>query len=726
MSNAHINLCLVIHNHQPIGNFDGVMEQAFIDSYVPFLDVFEPFENLKLTLHLSGPLALWLNENHGEYLDRISRLVEERRIEVIGGPKYEPILAMLPTRDRMGQIQSYTEWLSRRLQAQVRGMWVPERVWESSMTADLSRSGVAYTVLDDFHFQNAGLPSEELYGYYITEDQGRMLRVFPGSERLRYLIPFAEPHETINYLREKSEQYPGAVFTFGDDGEKFGTWPDTKEHVYGNGWLQRFFEALNENSEWLKTCTLEEAVNSTPPIGKVFFPDSSYREMTEWSYPVSRQQEFHDMEHRLAGHSEWPSIRSFISGGFWRNFKIKYTETSEMYSRMMFISNWLEQATQEGRSGQWIDAARDYLYRGQCNCAYWHGAFGGVYLPHLRNAIYENLIEAEKCIDQTYGRTGAWAEASADDFNFDGYPEIRLANDQMVAWFTPSRGGWLYELDSKSICQNFLATMRRRPEVYHDKITAGQQEHSEGDAASIHDRVVFKQDNLDQFLHYDQRPRKSLIDHFWDEDVDPVAVANGEAMERGDFADGVYHGKIRRKENRIQVHLTRSGNVWGIPLQLTKAVTLNAGSDELDIVYVIEGIPEDRVFHFGIEFNFAAMPADHDDRQFLDSSDKPLGHLGTRLDLQAATQLSLHDEWLRIAARLKWDQPSGLWTFPIASVSQSEAGFELIHQSTVVQPHWKIQGDQDGKWSTRMTLKLDCADNFRPARTNEIEMIESP
>ena len=35
------------------------------------------------------------------------------------------------------------------------------------------------------------------------------------------------------------------------------------------------------------------------------------------------------------------------------------------------------------------------LFRGQCNCAYWHGVFGGVYLFHIRAANYANLLDAE-------------------------------------------------------------------------------------------------------------------------------------------------------------------------------------------------------------------------------------------------------------------------------------------------------------------------------------------
>ena len=100
-----IRFCLVLHNHQPIGNFDGVFEQAYQDSYLPFLDVFEPYRDLRISLHTSGPLMEWLDQTHGEYLDRLAGLVAAGRLEIVGGAFYEPILTMIPSRDRVGQIR---------------------------------------------------------------------------------------------------------------------------------------------------------------------------------------------------------------------------------------------------------------------------------------------------------------------------------------------------------------------------------------------------------------------------------------------------------------------------------------------------------------------------------------------------------------------------------------------------------------------------------------------
>ena len=700
-----LRLCLVLHNHQPVGNFDHVFEQAYQDSYLPFLDLFDRF-NLPISLHTSGPLMEWLDANQRSYVDRIAGHVESGRIEVVGGAFYEPILTMISPCDRVGQITHYTDWLEQRLGGRARGMWVPERVWEQSLAGDLADSRIEYTVLDNTHFNSAGLGEEQLYGYYLTEENGKLLRVFPGSEKLRYLIPFRPPHETIEYLRHVASVQPDAVVVFGDDGEKFGTWPDTHDHVYKHGWLRQFFEQLEANSDWLHVTTLSEAADNVAPLGKVYIPQGSYREMTEWALPVERQLDYEDLVHDLHHDERWDRISQYMRGGFWRNFKVKYPEANEMYSRTMMVSQRLAEAEARGASGPKLDAARRELYRGQCNCSYWHGAFGGIYLPHLRNAVYNHLIAAENLLDELEGRHAPWIAAQADDYNFDSRQEVQLANDKLVCLLAPAEGGRLYELDVRAIQHNLLATLARRPEAYHRKVLAGANPEA-GEVASIHDRVVFKQEGLNERLQYDHGTKKSLVDHFYAADVTHEAIARGEAEEHGDFVDGIYEARLRKNPDRIQVQLTRQGTAYGAPVTITKGLTLDAGSSTLEVAYLLEGLPQDRPLHFGVEWNFAGLPSGADDRFFYQGEGQRLGQLGEWLNLEDAGELGLCDLWLGIDLLLSSNQPTNLWTFPIETVSQSEGGFELVHQSVVVLPHWHVQPDANGRWSVEMRLGIE-------------------
>ena len=740
-----LRLVLVFHNHQPIGNFDGVFEQAYEDSYRPFLDVLEQYPTLPIGLHTSGSLMEWLVARHPEYVDRLASLVAAGRLEIVGGAYYEPILTMIPPRDRVGQISRYADWLADRFGTSVSGMWMPERVWEQSLTSDLAEAGVRYTLLDDFHFKNAGLNEDQLHGYYITEEDTKLVAVFPGSERLRYLIPFRDPEETIAYLRPIAERQPGAVVVFGDDGEKFGSWPGTKQHVYENGWLRRFFDLLVENRSWLSVVTPTEALDQVPPLGKIYIPEGSYREMTEWSLPASRLVEFENIRHRYEHEGRWPEVAQFVRGGFWRNFKVKYPETNEMYARMQMVSRRLHEAASvisngvHGSNGtprngrlsdpsrdepSLIDQARTELYRGQCNCAYWHGAFGGAYLPHLRNAVYQHLIAAENLLDAAEGRGPAdgekpWVELTSDDYNFDARPEVRLASNRLVALVAPAHGGHLYELDVRPICHNRLATLTRREEAYHVKVRAGESA-AGGDVASIHDLVVFKQAGLDQRLHYDRYRRKSLVDHFYPRDAALAAVAAGDYQELGDFVSGPFEARLRRNPTRMQVQLTRNGRVADRAVRITKGLTLEAGQQTLEVAYLLEGLPPGEPVHFGVEFNFSGMPAGIADRYFHDSRGQSLGELGTQLDLANIDSVGLTDEWLGIDVELRSDRPMDLWTFPIATVSQSEGGFELVHQSVVVQPHWLIEAGADGRWSAGLTLAIDTSAAEKRASLSEV------
>jgi alpha-amylase len=315
------------------------------------------------------------------------------------------------------------------------------------------------------------------------------------------------------------------------------------------------------------------------------------------------------------------------------------------------------------------------------------------------------LIVADNLIERASGRSGEWVDVTTEDYDKDLFPEIRLANDQLIAYLAPTKGGMLYELDLRDAEHTLLSTIQRRPEEYHSKVRQGASEQADS-AASIHDRVVLKQADLHTRLTYDASPRKSLIDHFFDEHVTVEDVRDSRADERGDFSCAMYDAKLKRASGKIQTQLRRRGSVNGIPLTITKGVTLFSGSRALELTYVLDEIPEGQSFHFAIEFNFAGMPGGAEDRFFYDPKGRSLGHLGTTLNLPQCDYLGLIDEWLGVNVQWTSNRPSGLWCFPVETVSQSEGGFELVHQSVCVMPHWTVTGDRAGRWGVAMDLVL--------------------
>ncbi len=707
---AQVRLILALHNHQPVGNFDGVFEDAYRASYLPFLEVLEGYSEIPFALHTSGPLLEWLVERHPGYVARLRRLVESGRLEILGGGFFEPILTMVPHRDRVGQIRAFTGYLDEVFGARVRGMWIAERVWEQSLVSSIVEAGIEYTILDDYHFLRAGCAEDDVFGYFLTEDDGHLLKVFPGSERLRYTIPFQEPHATYEFLRRLAERRPGATVVFADDGEKFGAWPKTFDHVYTRRWLNHFCDMLVANRDWLETTTLGRAADASLPLGKIYLADGSYREMTEWALPPESLGAYQRGVRRLAGLADAGDLeRFFRPGGSWRNFKARYAECDEMYTRMLDVSRRL--AAAEGADPDYLEVARQELYRGQCNCPYWHGSFGGLYLPHLRNAIYRSLIAAENALDEAQGRSGPRVALEVADFNLDARQEVRLANDRLIALVRPAQGGQIYELDVRHCTTNVLATLDRRPEAYHATIREAAARLAAGQEPRVslgaNEPVTFKQDGLDRLLIYDRHPRKALVDHIYPVDLTLDDLIAGREVECGDFAAGTYLARVQREARRVAVILERPGRAGDGTIRIRKTIELKAGSPELAVSYLLEDLPRAACLVFAVEINLAAMAGHAPDRYYADLSGSRLGLLDDRLDLPHSSGLTLTDEWLDLAVSLSWSQAAGLWCFPIETVSQSEGGFEGVYQSSAVIPHWHVTADEHGRWEVSIRWSLD-------------------
>ena len=520
----------------------------------------------------------------------------------------------------------------------------------------------------------------------------------------------------IEYLREAAAQFTNPVLVFGDDGEKFGSWPQTKKHVYEDRWLRDFLDLLLANRDWIHVTTPAEVIDTVPPAGRCYLPDASYREMTEWVLPPETQREFVSLTRQHPDNAEWQKLVRFTRGGYWRNFRTRYSESHEMYARMIGISNRLARlAASEDSDPQRRDllqAARTHLHRGQCNCSYWHGAFGGLYLPHLRNAVYAELIRADNLLEQSVRGDSAWVDVEVGDLNMDARPEVRLSNQKLSATFAPACGGHMYELDLRTNAVNLLATLNRRPEPYHQRIldyVANAGNVSGEELASISRDVRFRQPDLDRRIQYDHWPRKSFVDHFLRPRLTLPEFRRNEGVI-GDFAVGEWEAGVRKGERRILLELERAGQAGGLSGRVRKTVAISADRpSELLVQYELTGFPAGMPLHFAVELNFAAMPGGAADRYFYDDQGTRIGTLDTVQDLQSAERLSLVDEWLGLDVSLESSVKTGFWAYPLETISQSEDGFEAIHQSVCVIPHWEFLMPESGRWVVELRLVPDTA-----------------
>jgi len=671
-----VNFIFCLHNHQPVDNFDHVFQQATRDAYEPFLDLLERHPGIRFCAHYSGPLLEWLEKNRLDFFIRLRKLVDANRLELVGGGFYEPIFTMLPDADAHGQVEMMRQYLLKNFGADAKGLWAPERVWEPSLVTTFAGTAARYTVLDDFHFRAAGLRDEDLDGYFLTEDRGALFRVFPLREELRYAIPYKDPQATVDYLLARATDAGDRVVVYADDGEKFGVWPRTKEHVYGEGWLDRFLSALERNADRIRMITFAEALERTPARGRVYLPTCSYREMGEWSLLNGGRPEYDAAHDRVPKH--------LMPGGIWRNFRVKYPEANLMYGRMLSVSRRLaETADSKPRR-----RAETELYKGQCNCGYWHGVFGGLYLSHLRGSVYRHLIAAERELEKT-GSHGV----QTLDLDLDGRDDLRLFNDKLNVFVAPSAGGHVVELDHRPTCVNFGATLARRPEPYHARVR--QATTGGGDVKSIHDMNVAKRADLDKHLAYDAHPRASLVDHFFGPD----------GAEIGDFAAGAYRHEILRRDRLIAVRLAREGRIGGVAVALEKEIRLERDRAEFQVEYTLR--PQAPVAAtFGVEFNLALLSPTSPDAYFMTEKGDKLADLSEDREFHGRS-LWIHDGWHGLRLAFFAAPEAAFAVQPVHTVSQSESGFELSYQGTAVTLRWPVSVDGGRAWSVVATFRLD-------------------
>lgn len=684
----HIQLIFGCHSHQPVGNFDHVFDSAFRRAYLPFIEVLERFPHVRVTLHYTGPLLDWFLAHEPGFVERLAGLASTGQIEIMGGGYYEPLLCTIPKRDALSQIRRMQEFCEKHFGRAPRGMWLAERVWEPHMARVLSEAGVEYAVLDDMHFKCSGLTKEELFGYYVTEDGGAKLKVFPILEELRYLIPFRQVEKSIAFLRENATENGRRCAVIHDDGEKFGVWPGTYSSVYTEGWLEEFFQALTDNREWLHSVTYSGYLDREKAVGRTYLSCASYQEMMAWALPTPMQRKLHTLRERYKND---PEHILFLRGGFWRTFLAKYPEANNMQKRMIRVSERLQRLRKKKHTG--IKNAERLLHEGQCNCAYWHGVFGGLYLNHLRTAVYEKLIAADALLDEVEHGNKPWSRCEISDFDADGHDEGILENERLSLFFSSVDGGTLFEMDYKPKPFNFVNTLARREEPYHDALKTGETHLASEEApkGSIHELVRVKEAGLDAFLVYDSYRRACLRDHFLERDVTTESLWRNAHTELGDFATAPY--ELSAKKGLVT--LVRTGMVRGQAVLVSKTIRLRKGARGIEIRYHIENRGAQALDALlGVEFAFNLLTGSAGDRYYLSQTrdlGKPLlGQMGCDPTL---SHIALRDEWQRLEIGLRFSAPADVHRFAIETISQSEGGQERVYQGSVLMPCWDVTLD---------------------------------
>jgi len=688
-----ISLALVLHNHQPVGNFGHVIAANHDAAYLPMIEALERHPEVRLGLHYTGPLLEWLRSERPHTVERLAALHQRGQVEIVGGGWCEPVLASLPERDRVGQLRRMASELATTFGDRPRGAWLAERVWEPDVPTSLHDAGYAWTVVDDAHFRSAGIADDAMWGPYSTDDQGRRISVFGTEQGLRYRIPFGTVDSVIEHLLAHATEAGERLGVMGDDGEKFGAWPTTWDHCWGaERWVDRFLDALVANRDWLTTTTPSAWLEREAPVGRVYLPTGSYAEMGEWSLPPDEGRRFAEVLRADIAEGR-PEVR-WMRGGFWRNFQVKYREINDLHKQMLRTSTAVE-ALPEGPAR---DAATDHLYRGQSNDCYWHGVFGGIYLSHMRLATQEHLIAAQDICDRQGRVQGLPVDGIRSlDADLDGVPELVVTSPGQSLVLKSSEGAGIGSWDIRATRHALASVLRRRPEAYHAKLatlestTGGHG--SEGEAASIHDIVKVREPGLAARLQYDHHERRSGLVHVLAPTTGPEAFADASAPDLSDLVDGRY---AVLEATPLEVILERASVVRTadgvIPVLATKRFRFEGDRRspalELEVTLRHQGdVP--LVARLGLGWSLNLLGGGGNPAAWWDTGTGRVSFDST--GQLHGTTIACGNDTLGLSVRAEAGSPCEIWWASVDTVSISEDGFERNHQGSGLTFVWPLE-----------------------------------
>ncbi len=630
---SKIKFIFALHNHQPVGNFDDVFERAYEKSYKPFIELLKQNPAISVSMHYSGPLLEWIIGHKPEFLENIHQLTDQGQLELLSSAYYEPMLTLLPEADRMGQIKMQNSLLRDTFAFAPKGMWLPERVWSLDLPYSICESGLKYTIIDEHHVSN----ERPIKGYYNTEAEGRTIGVFSISEKLRTMIPNEHPQKVIEYLLSQASDNEQDVLVFMENGEKYGIYPDSESHIE---WLHTFFKLLNDNQAQIETITFKDYWEHQMPLGLTYPTEGGYPEMDKWA----------------------SSMNGFGKG--WRSFLTKYPEANWMHKRMCQISRKIETLACTGKAKKSIRNIKKQFWSGTSHDAYWHGIHGGIYLPHLRNATWSNLIKAEAAIDKHLYNLSDQIYQEVTDINRDGYNDVTITTKKFHAVFDSRFMGGLEELDFKPAHVNLCNNISCHPELFHDE--------------------------MDVKPVYDNHPRYSLIERYYDKDITVDMVRDQQLDDASDFLNEAV--EVKNTVKSCCVTFSRNGWINWQRAHLCKSIKFNENG--FDVTYLIKnnGIAPIECL-FGPEFNFSVNGGEWEKRVYAKPKELEGQTMECVSDLEDISKLVIKNTAENYQIKIKSKEAARVMTYPnIIPVLQPD-GIENIFQNVVLNYFWKVALD---------------------------------
>jgi hypothetical protein len=399
-----ISLILGSHAHLVPPAGEDEFEALYKYKLKPFIAALNKFPKIQAALHYSGPLFSRLEQKKPGLFLLIKDLVARKQLELLGGGFYEPLMFLLPLADKIGQIEMLTTYLRQNFGRKPQGCWLAHCGWEQSLVGVLASCGMAYTFLSEEQFTASGCTGKALYTPVFTEDQGKIIMVFPVFSSLA-------GKDAGTLLQNLS---PGLVTVFPEFPEDQGE--EAALSFFGE--LASFMADQGRDS--LELTTPGKVYRSCGSLPRVYFYSSSE-----------------------------------LSGVQPRSLLTQHPEANDLYAKIFFTHNMINQLRGDKSRKR---SAREELWKAQ-------GAESlcrpnrGISSFTDRTYAYRSILAAERITREKDFKPSL----VTIDFNLNRTPEY-LFQDKNINCYVRSRGAAVFELDYLPRGWNYLDTFAEGPQ----------------------------------------------------------------------------------------------------------------------------------------------------------------------------------------------------------------------------------------------------------------------
>ncbi len=489
-----LNICLYITASSSVLSHSSDYEEHYQKIYkniVSFL-----YENVKnkLSLSFSGPLISWIEREHSEYTQLLSKISSRKQTELIGGGYYSPVFPLLFPQDRVGQIELMTSELRKAVGKRPRGMTLFNSIWDTNLVPCFQSCGMEYVFLD-----SSLIPKEKrCFLPLIVNEQGKSLNILPVNREF-ILNPLVEPKEylrnlfdTVNYLT-KDDEYNAVtderIVSIKIDENQF-------EKIYASRWLEKFYLTAQELfADSIKITLPQEYLHRSDFKIHSYIPAGIQSDVAKWAKTPYKAQE---------------NNSNFQTTIF--DFLLTYKRNHALYNRMLYISLLINQCKGDKIRKR---IAREKLWIAQSGEGYVCNPDGVFANNAVRQYAYRSLTEAEKLIREASG-IGSFKEAATSyDYNGDGLTDYVFAMKQHNSCVTP-KGAQICELDVMHNTGNYADSPSRMVQFdkvedkyergfFVDHLFTQEQfvDYKKGNPSGtgIFSQVLFKEEDFDSYRH---------------------------------------------------------------------------------------------------------------------------------------------------------------------------------------------------------------------------------